>query len=163
MDLYQNDFPQISKVHQVEDPVGISWNDGTVTHIKEQVYLDFDAKSQFVGFYIPAANPMVSTQTVQACLELNQNDAVEKAIDNLSKQVMLTSGRADQMTNAKDLVFSGRVLIYHEAYLSITEKADIIRAYAAKHQDVQFRGPDYLGDAVTGWYREHGIPKPKQQ
>jgi len=159
LDLFHKDMSSTLKVH--DDAVSITGKDGTVLHIKRQVYFDFDANSKFVGFYISTTNPMSGAETASACLILDQNNAVQEALDNLSESLQVSGGYPNQMTNAHDLRFSGRVLIYHEAFLSITEKADVIRAYAVKHQDVQFRGPDYLGDQTIAWYHEHGIPKPK--
>ena len=85
------------KGHREGDAATIPWSDGTFTHIKAQVYLDFDAKTKFVGFYIPATNPMESAQSAQACLLLNQNEVAKKVLDKLSEGVMVTGGRADQM------------------------------------------------------------------
>jgi len=59
------------------------------------------------------------------------------------------------MTSIQDLTFSGRVLIYHEEFLSIPQKADIIRAYAVKNLAVQFMGSDYLATQITAWYQQH--------
>jgi hypothetical protein len=73
----------------------------------------------------------------------------------MQKNVAVSGGFANEMTKIQDLTFSGRVLIYHEAFLSITQKADIIHACAVRHWDVQFRGPDYLGAQVISWYHEH--------
>jgi hypothetical protein len=61
------------------------------------------------------------------------------------KQVAVMSGYGDQMTTSKELTFSGRVLIYHEEFLSIPQKADILKAYKEKGLAVTFRGSDYLG------------------
>jgi hypothetical protein len=161
LNLFSADLPQTDKLH--DDGIGINEKDGTVLHIRRQAYLDFDAKAKFVGFYIPADNPMSSTETVNVCLLLNHDDAAQKTLNFFAQKAEFSSGYPDQMTNATDLIFSGRILIYHDAYLSYAEKADIIRAYAVNHQDVQFRGPDYLADRITEWYQKHGLPKPMQR
>lgn len=154
LDLFTKDLP--NTVKGSDDGFGITWKNRTILHIKRQVYLDFDADTKFVGFYIPATDPMSSVETAEACLALDENNAVQETLDNMSQRgLVITGGYRDQMTKAQDLTFSGRVLIYHEAFLSIPQKADIMRAYASKHYDVQFRGPDYLGDQDAAWYRAH--------
>ena len=43
------------------------------------------------------------------------------------------------MNTMKELTFTGRVFLYHEDFLSITQKAAIISAYKKKGLDVNFR------------------------
>jgi len=88
-------------------------------------------------------------------MKLLEIDAVKQTFDHFSKQVAILGGQGDQMTSMQDLTFSGRVLIYHEEFISITQKADIIRAYATKSLDVTFMGNDYLGDQVIAWHHQH--------
>jgi hypothetical protein len=88
-------------------------------------------------------------------MELLRTDAVQKVFEHLSKQIAVLSGMEGQMTSIQDLTFSGRVLIYHDEFLSIPQKADIIRAYTAKQLDVQFMGTDYLGNQVAAWHRRN--------
>lgn len=161
LELFGKDLPSMMKTS--DDAITIKWKTGGELHIKRQLYLDFIAKTEFVGFYIPASDPVSSADTANACMVLDESNAVKQTLDQMPKKVFVSGGYGDQMTSINDLTFSGRVLIYHEAFLSITEKADIIRAYAAKHYDVQFRGPDYLGDQTIAWYHGHGVPKPKPQ
>jgi hypothetical protein len=58
--------------------------------------------------------------------------------------VKTSGGVVGQMTNQDDLVFTGRIYIYHEGELSIEQRADLIRLYRSKQLDVQFRGTDYM-------------------
>lgn len=122
--------------------------------------MDFPAKTKFVGFYVmPAAPPSADAsghKTFVACMKLLEADAVQQAFENVSKQVGILAGQQGQMTSIGDLTFSGRVLIYHDEFLSIPQKADIIRAYATEKLDVQFMGPDYLGTHVVAWHQKHG-------
>jgi hypothetical protein len=148
-DLFKSDLPSLMKVTD-KDTVGIQWQKGDVLHITTQVYLDFDAKTQFVGFYIPS-----SERTYLASLQLV--NAVQDAIERLRKNQRIRAGYGDEGTTLDELVFSGRVFLYHEDFLSITEKADIIKAYKQRHYDVQFRGPEYLGDQVIAWHRLHDV------
>lgn len=63
------------------------------------------------------------------------------------------------MTNQDDLVFTGRIYLYHEADLSIQQRASLIQMYRARHLDVQFRGSDYLimQDLATFGRKNEGL------
>jgi hypothetical protein len=148
-DLFKSESANTMKFAD-EDRIGIQGKNRTVLRIKTQVYADFQAKTQFVGFYIPA-----SPKTYEACLLLV--DAVLSTIQNLPKQLAVSAGYRDQQNSLQDLTFSGRVLLYHEDHLSIPQKAAIMNAYTAARFDVQFRGPDYLGDQVIAWHRQHDL------
>ncbi len=164
-DLFKNDFSNTLKIGDEEVPISINWPDTTTTRISRQVYMDFPAKTKFVGFYIPGAVPpsadVSGNKTFSACVKLLEVDAVQQAFEHVSKQVAVLAGRDGQMTSIQDLTFSGRVLIYHDEFLSIPQKADVIRAYAAKQLDVQFMGSDYVGDQVVAWHRQRDREGPE--
>ena len=42
------------------------------------------------------------------------------------------------------LVFSGRVFLYHEDYLTPAQLVALTDLYKARGYEVQFRGPDYF-------------------
>lgn len=147
VELFKSDLSNTMKFFD-EDRIGIQWQNGEELHIKTQVYVDFPAKTQFVGFYVPS-----SKNTYQASLRLVT--AVHETITSLRKKVRLSAGYQNERTSLEELVFSGRVYLYHEDFLSITEKAAIIKAYKQKRYDVQFRGPEYLGDQIIAWHRKH--------
>jgi hypothetical protein len=159
LDLFLGDFPSTVRTSDNEDAFTIRFNDGAVTRIKRRVYMDFDAKTKFIGFYVRASVPpaadLSGDKTMKACIGLVENGAVQKTFDDFGKNVGVLGGQGDQMTNMKDLVFSGRVFLYHDDFLSITQRAEIIKAYERKHMDVNFRGPDYLGEQVIAWHHEH--------
>lgn len=151
--LFKNDFPSVLK--STSDDTGIRWKDGTVLNIKRQIYLDFPAKTQLLAFYIPASIlPPNNNKTFNACMILV--DAVKPAIEGLPKTIHITGGDAGGVTSMEELVFSGRVFIYHEDALSNKQKPAIINAFDAKHYDVQLRGTDYLTPQLIAWYHEHG-------
>jgi hypothetical protein len=116
--------------------------DGVSLEMKQQVYLDFDGKSKFVGFYVPGSDVILGEETYKMCMTLIE--AVRPAVDELPKRLAIKGGTGEGGNTIEELVFTGRVLIYHQAPLSIVQKADIIRAYGTKHFDVQFRGMDYV-------------------
>jgi hypothetical protein len=152
-DVFQNDFPNTMKL--TDDAIGIQWKDtGAVTHIKRQLYLDFPANSKFVGFYIPTSDPSDLSRTAEICLTLAKADAVQQTLDELPKKTFIAANLG-QTTTIQDLTFSGRVVIYHDDFLSITQQADIIRAFAEKHYALGFFGPNDFGKTLSEWHRLH--------
>src|ERR1035438_3344707 len=121
--LFKSDFASVMKLED-KDRIGVQWKSGDVLHINTQLYADFPAKAQFVGFYIPA-----SSKTYEACLDLS--DAVLSTIEAMQKHVPIRAGYRDEGNNLNDLAFSGRVLLYHETPLTIVKKAAIINQYGA--------------------------------
>jgi len=145
LDVFNSDFPDLLKAR---NDLSI---EGTKTSLKQQVYLDFSGKSDFVGFYIPTSSNPISggDNTIKVCLMLiNQ---VPDAISRLAKNTPMIGGFGEDGNKLEDLTFTGRVLIYHEDLLSITQKAEVINAYKSKNLDVQFRGEDYLAYQLNIW------------
>jgi len=153
-DVFQNDFPNTMKL--TDGAMSVQWKDtGRTTYIKRQLYLDFPANSKFVGFYVPTSDPLDPSRTAEICLKLVQSDAVQRALDEMPRNTQILAGLA-QPTTIQDLTFSGRVLIYHDDFLSVTQQADIIRAFGAKHYAVGFFGPNDFGKVLGSWDRLHG-------
>lgn len=145
-DLFGSDF---SSVMKFTDPsCEIQWKDGTKTPFVCQAYLDFPGKSQFVGYYIPS-----SPKTFDVCVKLV--DGVRETIQKVPQRIAVSAGYRDQRNSIKDLTFTGRVLLYHEDFLTITQKAAIINMYEKAGFDVNFRGPDYVGDQVIAWHHQN--------
>ncbi|MFZ0481237.1 MAG: hypothetical protein WAL71_19010 [Terriglobales bacterium] len=165
LDLFRKDFSNVLKGSDSSDidayTIG-SPNEFTIK-VKRQIYEDYEARTKFVGFYIgrptPPAMDFSGRATIVACMELLNHDAVQETFNHFSKSVAVMSGYNDQMTTSKELTFSGRVLIYHEEFLSIPQKADILKAYEEKHLAVNFRGSDYLGTQVIAWHQQHDAKK----
>jgi len=150
-DLFITDFPNLLKARQ--DNFSLKSNaDGTTVVIRRQVYMDFGAKAQFVGFYIPYLPAQDQNKVLAIALALV--DAVQPTVETLDRNVT-SGGDAGGVVSAKDLVFSGRVFLYHEQPLSNLAKAKIIEAYEAKHYDVSLRGLDYAALAVAEWLRKN--------
>lgn len=149
LDLFlKTDFSNTLKIADADRLALQRKDDNSTLKIRTQIYADFGAKVQFVGFYVPS-----SPHTFDACMSLVP--AVTSTIENAQKQLYVSSGYRGEQNTLKELVFSGRVMLYHEDFLSITQKAEIIKAYSAKGYDVNFRGPDYLGDQVIAWHHQH--------
>lgn len=151
-DVFFNDFPATMRLH---DEGEFHWNGiNTVTYIKRQLYLDFPGYSKFVGFYIPTTDPSDLSRTAEICMKLAQMDAVQQALTELPKKTFIAAGLG-QTTTIGDLTFSGRVVIYHDDFLSITQQADIIRAFSEKHYAVGFFGPSDFGKTLSSWHHLH--------
>lgn len=151
-DVFLNDFPTTLRLH---DEGEFHWKDiSTVTHLKRQVYADFPANNKFVGFYIPTTDPTDLTRTFEICIDLVRKDLVQQALDDLPRKTPVIASLGQTMT-IQGLTFSGRVLIYHDDFLSTTQKADIIRSFSDKHYTVGFFGPDELGKTLISWHRLH--------
>jgi hypothetical protein len=116
--------------------------------------MDFGAKAQFVGFYVPFFS---DNQAFEISMELI--DVVQPTLDKLDKGVT-AGGDIGGVNSAQELIFSGRVYLYHERPFSNVQKADLVKAYHARGYDINFRGLDYLGEQVSSWYREHDSNKP---
>jgi hypothetical protein len=161
LDLFlKGDFSGELKITDSDaDAYTIQWRDGQNTRIKRQTYLNFEAKTKFIGFYIfapaPASADTSSQKTMAACTELLKFHAVEQTFGHFAHNVDTAGGFGDQMTWMRDLTFSGRVFIYHEEFLSIPQKAEILKTYDAKGLSVTFRGSDYLGTQVIAWHQQH--------
>ena len=164
IDLFKSDFPGTLRATDTDvDAYTMSTPEGSTIKVKRQTYEDYAAKTKFIGFYIskpqPPAKDFSGKDTFAACLELLKHNAVEETFDHFGKQVAVAGGYGDQMTTSKELTFSGRVLIYHEEFLSIPQKADILKEYKEKGLAVTFMGPDYLGTRVVAWHQQHDAKK----
>lgn len=167
----QRDFANTLRVHSADMSKGditLRWKDGSSIQINEQIYLDFPAKTKFVGFYVfrPSLADSSSEKTFLACMGLvhtwpsTKSDDVQYAFHHLLDKRRVSGGSMDKMNNADELMFSGRVLLYHEDNLSILQKAEIIKAFSRKNYDVQFMGPEYLQEQLVAWSREHSVNRP---
>jgi len=145
-DLFKSDFPNVMKF--TGDRFGIQWKNGSVSPVVVQNYLDFPAKSQFVGFYVAS-----STRTFDICMKLA--DDAQAAIEDMRTRVKVGAGDVGGVNTIDDLTFSGRVFIYHEDFLTNPQKARIILAFTEHRYDVQLRGQDYLGPQVVAWHHAH--------
>jgi hypothetical protein len=151
-DLFNKDFPYTLK-YKMEDSAIRFNDDGVTIPIKRQVYLDFPSKTRFVGFYVPMVNPSNDKDNFDACLKLSS--LVDQTFSDFYANASVSAGFADQQESAKDLTFSGRVVLYHEDFLNITQKAKLIEAFKAKGYSVTFVGRDYLQLEIDQWRLHH--------
>lgn len=154
--LFTTDFPGTTKA---TNNLTLQSSDGSELQIKRQLNMDFDAKAEFVSFYIPAPiNDDHFQKTFEACMYLASQ--VKPTIDFFTQGHNVISSTAGQATDARDLQFSGRIYLYHEMPLTNTQRAQIVEKYRSLGYDVEFRGQDYLTPFLQEWYRKRGFPKP---
>ena len=158
LDLFlKKDFQNTLRMTDNDPALTVNWPDGTATKIRRQIYMDFPAKTKFIGFYVahpmPPSADTSDNKSFNACMKFLEKDVLQQAFGDLEKKVAILGGHGAQADSIDDLTFSGRVVIYHEELLSIPQQADIIRAYAAKQLDVQFYGPVYLSSQVIAWHQ----------
>jgi hypothetical protein len=113
------------------------------------VYLDFASKSQFYTFYISNTNKSDQTASVAETISSNYSNMA----DNISSDVLVwAKDPADsESTAGHDLIFTGRIYIYHETEMSIAQRGWLETVFQSKGASVVFRGPDYR---TTRWLQE---------
>jgi hypothetical protein len=148
LSLFTNDFPSTMKVSE-----GLVL-EGRNLPMREQMYLDFPAKSEFVGFYIPVStDPPSGELTFKVCMALR--DRVWPFVDDFPKSGLEIQGGIGLQTNTIDeLTFTGRVVIYYEDFMSMEQLVKIMDAYKRKKLDVQFRDASYLAGKTDEWRQQ---------
>jgi hypothetical protein len=113
--------------------------DGSEVKMLEQAYLDFSARAKFAGFYIPS-----TPQAFALAKQLVAN--VPDVFKQVETSVHIEQGHVaqSQTTSLKDLMFTGRVLIYHETAFTAREQADLEDAYRNAKMALEFVGPSHL-------------------
>lgn len=143
-EIFRSDFPHLTKFGG-----DIQFDNGfTQITIPYYVYIDFFAKSKFVGLFIPRVSrpakpdePLPPETNVSAGL----SDTVLQLLKDMDEKVVTELRQVGgQPMSQKDSVFSGRVFLYHEDYLSPAQQAYLIDLYKEKGFDAQLHGPDYF-------------------
>ena len=134
-ELFEKEFSRKAKLGSR----GIPMKTGTTeTKIFANEYLDFQANSKFLGFYIPE-----SPYAYKICEDLSDKpEIIMKALE----ETRVSGGYPVDFhqTPAQDLVFSNKIYIYHEDGFSHRQIADLEQLYKSKGLLVIFRGRDSL-------------------
>jgi hypothetical protein len=136
--LFKEDFPNLLR-GSGERKIGVETKDGKKTIlIGERIYLDFEGKSKFIGYFIPRG-----TDSYDICAFMA--DEYHTTIESLEKNLII-AGRVTEysQTTNRELIFTGRVYIYHEDSFTHQQLADLEKLYKSKELSVIFRGPEYL-------------------
>jgi hypothetical protein len=135
--LFDSDFPNTHRVGSVlslkETTTGAKYK------VPFRLCVDFEARSQFLIFYVD-----INILTRQICVLVAQNykDAIRLSNQMVGVYSMRPSDTAE--TQLKDVVFSGRIFVYHEYPMNLREMAELEDFYKINGAAVQFRGPTYL-------------------
>ena len=134
--LFAADFPDTSRF---EIGAQLMLSDNRSIEIKAKRFISFASRTKFIGFYVPH-----SSDTFAICEYLA--DGYKESLQHMDDtfkvngQVMGESG----MTSSDDLIFSGRVFIYHEDYLSPQQIGALIGLYQSKKLDLKLRSQEYV-------------------
>ena len=142
-DLFKTDFNTLlSKPTEIKAKL---INNNTIT-IYATEYFDFQGKSKFLGYYIPPSG--LSDNSYIACKLIL--DEYKNTMNHLESNTVIVGGFTgdSQQTSSKDLLFSGRVYIYHDDMFSLQQLAALEREYQSRGLSVVFRGNEYL---VARW------------
>ena len=132
-EIFKTDFSNLMRV---------SWDvplDGSIGQyvIYAQAYYDYFGNSKFLGYFLPT-----SPHAYDAAVEISKNYGSMAT----AKNGVITSGKMtgdSAMTTDRDLVFSGRVYIYHEDEWSLSQMAELETMFRNQGGSPQLRGPDY--------------------
>lgn len=138
-ELFKSDFPNVHKLTSTLDPT--VFEDGERVVVTMQLYADFPAKIDYMGYYIP-----VTVKTPRVCIRLA--NSIKQNQQSLMKHVEAEMLFPSTPVSLKDLVFSGRVFIYHEYPMTIAEKAEIIQYFKSQGLSVEFLGIEYLQSEI---------------
>lgn len=137
--LFRSDFSNLLRAYSDRN-LGIKNKNGEKTlKIGEQLYLDFPGKSKFLGYYIP-----LLPESYDICEFMA--DEYLTSIRDFESKTSVSAGHVAEYssTSQKELVFTGRIYIYHEFSFSHQQLADLEKLYKSKGVSVVFRGPAYL-------------------
>jgi hypothetical protein len=150
-ELYMKDFPNLLKFGMEKE---LRSGDGNNTiKIHFQVHMDFDAKSKFISFYIPASP--LTFDVFRSMPNLFQGLLDES--DKVSASAQIPGNSA--MDDSRELVFTKKVFAYYEESLTLEQLGQLEGLYKSNGFSIQFRGMNY---AVTRMLQSQATPKRSQ-
>ena len=149
VELFEQEFPNDLKVQN-----NLKMKDSDL-QLKEQVYLDFQGNSEFVGFYVPQDGLTQGNETVATICKAFAGQ-VQPMLKTLRKNLGFSGGFGiENMRNLDELTFTRVAQIYHENWLTITQKAGITEAFKEKDIGVEFRGVEHALACQEAWRKAH--------
>ena len=139
-DLFLTDFSSLDATSTNHSGFVLRNNgSGSINHIDYAVVRQLAIGTRFLLFYIGPTN-----ETEHLCVSLADQYGVAFAdpLEGRSEATKLP-GDSEQITS-QDLVFSNRIFIYHETYLSPEQIIKVREAFKAKGITVILRSSDYL-------------------
>ncbi|BCW89016.1 hypothetical protein sos41_21710 [Alphaproteobacteria bacterium SO-S41] len=119
----------------------ITFPDGKIVRIEYARHLNYAARSIFLAIYIPA-----DTRAVAIC------EYVKDHIDDYTRSDLdiEMGGSGSEPERSSDLIFTGRVFVYHEGHIPLADRGALDAAYREKNLRLQFRSTDYVLAAMQG-------------
>ena len=141
--LFETDFPNLDHFENVLRIKKSSANEKEC-EIPFRLCVDFDARSRFLAFYVG-----VQWETRRMCVSIAKNykDAIQ--IANQSHVYSMRPPNTAE-TQLREVVFTGRIFIYHEYEMTQREKAELEDFYKLNGAAVQFLGPVHLALNAKG-------------
>lgn len=101
------------------------------------IIYSFSSNTKFIAYYVPASYHMYQ---VAFALAKKHDEVFDRNRGNFIEL------RSDYMqpVHSNELIFSGRIFIYHEFPFTEYQKRDLFNIYKKEGLFVQFRGPKYL-------------------
>jgi hypothetical protein len=158
-DCFRTDFPTTLAVHQAFNMEVTDRKTGKTKWglpIEMELLADYQAKSQFLAFYIPPS----PEHTFDACATLAHT--YKTNIENLKKNLIIDGGVRNEMTSWDELNFTGRIYIYHETYLSVGDKKRLTGIYDKEQLSVFFRGPEIMLERTNPTILTSGTAQPPE-
>lgn len=135
-ELYKSDFPTTMRPSYDFD---VSFKDGTKVRVSATEYLDFSGRSKFMGFYIPQ-----SLNTYDVCVAIADNYKTNMNYLESSGTIRAWISGESAQTSSHDLIFSGRIYIYHDDFMTLQQLAKLESLYQSKGLSVVFRSDAYM-------------------
>jgi hypothetical protein len=109
---------------------------GIQTRIYYNLFLDFNAMTKYISFYVPSQQNIINTLA-----ELDCAATVEQVGNTLRIEPHILGGTAT--VNTKDYLFSGAAYIFHEDYLALEQIVELTKRFKAKNCSVQFYSTEF--------------------
>ena len=137
--LFDSDFSDTGQVISGLTLVLVTEEGNKSVKFGVKLYLDLQARSKFLGYFIPK-----SPEAFRVCAIL-ASESLSVIEDLESKNTIATIHGSDfSTTSQKDLVFTNTVYIYHESLFTDEQLAELEKLYESQGLAVVFRGPAYF-------------------
>jgi hypothetical protein len=139
-ELFKTDFDFQHYDMEAYTSVTLKGDDGSSTTISVTIFQDYHSRSFFLSFYLPE-NP----HTYDACevIALREyKNVIARFMANGSIQVPEPGGLSQ--TTKNELKFSGRIYVYYESFLSLSQLGALEHTYENAGLSFIPRGPGYL-------------------
>ena len=147
--IFDTDFPYLS----IGDNLILTRkNNGQTTAVPVRLFYNFDDKSKFIAFFVP--RQVSADETYDACMSLvNQYKMVMQQLDERMAVGDSKPGETSE-TWSKDLTFTGRIYVYYEDDLSLSQLAALDDLYKGNGLFPEFRGQAYM---ALHWHEKRAV------